>query len=624
MSTYFSKTKKIKINKDILAAVMVGLFSAVIISLCVFGNANVKAYDNLEDGAHLAFAAIGILFMFFISIDSDRSSKRDYKCLFRMIITGILCCDMEFAASELEGNRQMQAYEELCCVLVYVLLYIFLILTVYYSQEYLPKNRVQKLIAAFCTLSLALFIVMILSSRWTGVMYHMTEDGHCVENESVFLTILQSVIPIIILSDFVIKGNISRRQKRILKIFVLISFAVILLTYINDIYFVPEYLVAFTIFMYQVIEKDENDRFKLNDMKMKLEMSAMAQLQKDILSQDFESAGAGVDVYACMKSAEVMAGDIYDFYRIDKENIAVLVGDVSGHGMSSSIFAARALSVFRGLVQLSKNPEYIMRKLNEQLLRNNNSGYFITMFLAIVNIRTREVSYVNSGHGYALIVSKNGTHKIECASKNKIVGIIDNVDYRSDKIVLNEDDALIIYTDGVTETCNEKNEMMGDTYLEERLSVYGASAHDCCEAVIDITDEYRGKVTQYDDITVLALKLMPQKMDASENISLSEAKKSGEVLVDITHKNVELKIEGRLDNNTIKNYRDYVFDTLKKVKYDEIIIDCAKMTYITSVGIRLMIQLMQSLEDTSRFHMISCNEYVKEIFVQMGLDEMLE
>lgn len=133
---------------------------------------------------------------------------------------------------------------------------------------------------------------------------------------------------------------------------------------------------------------------------------------------------------------------------------------------------------------------------------------FVTAFYGIYNVRTGEIDYTNAGHNPPYILHHdNKVEMMPIVKKNVVIGIMDKFQYENESITLEPGDALIMYTDGVTEAFNEEKQQFTEENLEKTLSsVPGAGSQEIIEAIMEDVKEFAGNEPQSDDITVLTIK----------------------------------------------------------------------------------------------------------------------
>jgi len=225
------------------------------------------------------------------------------------------------------------------------------------------------------------------------------------------------------------------------------------------------------------------------------------------------------DLYATLVPAREVGGDFYDFFFIDDNRLCFAIGDVSGKGVPASLFMAVTTTLFRTTAVRVSRPDEILFLLNRELCRGNESCMFVTVFCAILDIRTGEVEYSNGGHNLPYFVSHAETRPLRNTG-GMALGFTEDVTYRSEKIMLRAGDGLFLYTDGVTEAMDEGENQFSEPRLEEFLQqANGSSATEIIRGAVDQVRRHSAGAPQSDDITALSLKyLLPAGETTRESI----------------------------------------------------------------------------------------------------------
>ena len=210
-----------------------------------------------------------------------------------------------------------------------------------------------------------------------------------------------------------------------------------------------------------------------------------------------------------MTPAKDVGGDFYDFFQIDEERIGFVIADVSGKGVPASLFMAVSRTLIRATGIRGVPSHECISYVNRLLAGESLDSMFVTVFYGIYNIKTGEVDYTNAGHNPPYLLRHNNTVEALPLSKNFIVGVFDDFVYTNSSLTLEKGDALVMYTDGVTEAFNESREMFGESGLEKTLkSVPGADSREIAESILEDLEDFVGNEPQSDDITMLILKRM--------------------------------------------------------------------------------------------------------------------
>lgn len=256
------------------------------------------------------------------------------------------------------------------------------------------------------------------------------------------------------------------------------------------------------------IKQTQKEHGQLVDIKSDLALAAEIQLA--ILPQHFPPFGDlkdTVDLYASMKPAKDVGGDFYDITRIDEDHIGLTMADVSGKGVPAAMFMAVSHTLLRLAGKKRLKPEEVITESNNVLAAESFDNMFVTLFYAIMNVRTGEVQYVNAGHNPPYILHKDGTLETLPTSKNICLGVLEDFTYTSDSLTLQSGDSLVTFTDGVTEACSTTNELFGESRLEALLpTLAGQSARSILDNVINAVHTHAEGAEQSDDITMLVAK----------------------------------------------------------------------------------------------------------------------
>jgi len=249
-----------------------------------------------------------------------------------------------------------------------------------------------------------------------------------------------------------------------------------------------------------------------NQLEMiKTDLAVAAEIQQAILPKkmpDFANCDGKFDLAQVMIPAKDIGGDFYDFFQIDDERLGLVMADVSGKGIPAAIFMAVSRTMIRisGL-QRDYTAADCLRVSNQMLCKESADNMFVTVFYAIYNVKTGEINYCNAGHNPPYILRKDGKLERLPNSETGMLGVFDFFEFNDEFVKLEEGDLLMMYTDGVDEACNEKNEEFTDERLEQTLQ--GSCGMTCQETVDKMLASVRaftGEAPQSDDITIMSLK----------------------------------------------------------------------------------------------------------------------
>ncbi|MFH1060784.1 MAG: SpoIIE family protein phosphatase [Pseudomonadota bacterium] len=215
-----------------------------------------------------------------------------------------------------------------------------------------------------------------------------------------------------------------------------------------------------------------------------------------------------VDVAAFMQPAKQVGGDFYDAIPLDRDRIAIAIGDISGKGMPAALLMVRMLTALR-LNLIATEMAAVMPTVNRMACENNEEMMFATIFFAVLNVRTGRLQYVNAGHNPPFIARRGAAFDFLPMSRGVLAGISEDARYTVDELRLAPGDALVLYTDGVTEA----EDVNGEFFQEEKaLAVLNRAlpgdAHGLVANLKDAIAEFVAGNQPSDDITILALRYL--------------------------------------------------------------------------------------------------------------------
>ena len=216
------------------------------------------------------------------------------------------------------------------------------------------------------------------------------------------------------------------------------------------------------------------------------------------------------DIIARSYPAKEVGGDFYDYFFIDEDNIAIIIADVSGKGIPAALFMVKAKLILRDNILNTKDPAKSLYNTNNRLYDDNEADMFVTSFVAILNIKTGELTYSNAGHNHPLIYSLDikGYDYISPKS-NSVLAAFRNRIYVNEKLSLKSGERLFCYTDGVTEAMDNKNKMYNKQRLKNTLNsdiIKNSSIKETVKLIKKDIENFANDRSQRDDITIVVLE----------------------------------------------------------------------------------------------------------------------
>jgi len=241
------------------------------------------------------------------------------------------------------------------------------------------------------------------------------------------------------------------------------------------------------------------------------ELSIATAIQTSILPKNFPAFPdrSEIDIYAKMLTAKEVGGDLYDFFFIDKNRLGIIIGDVSGKGISSALLMAVSKTLLKATALKGIPPDNILSEVNNILVDESPSNMFVTVFLGILDTRNGAFEYSNGGHNPPYILTADGKASQLENVGGLILGAMKDMEYDSNIIMLKPGESIFLYTDGVTEAFNKEDEEFTDKrLLSSLINKNNLTSEDLIDALIKIIKEFTNETEQSDDITCLSLKYL--------------------------------------------------------------------------------------------------------------------
>ena len=252
------------------------------------------------------------------------------------------------------------------------------------------------------------------------------------------------------------------------------------------------------------------------------ELNVAAQIQADMLPCIFPPFPARLDfdIYAHMSPAKEVGGDFYDFFLLDDDYLALVMADVSGKGVPAALFMVISKTLIKDHAQITRSPKIILETVNNILMENNAEDMFVTVWLGIMEISTGKITAANAGHEYPVVKGADGEFTLIKDKHGVVVGAMEDIRYRQYEMQLEPGGCLFLYTDGIPEATNAREEMFGTDRMLEALNLEpDANPERLLSNVLNSVNNFVGSAPQFDDMTMLALKRAPKDPDGEDPIA---------------------------------------------------------------------------------------------------------
>ncbi|HEX7064511.1 MAG TPA: PP2C family protein-serine/threonine phosphatase [Bacillales bacterium] len=254
---------------------------------------------------------------------------------------------------------------------------------------------------------------------------------------------------------------------------------------------------------------------KAMDQTLQREIKLARNIQSTLLNgqaPDFQ----GGKVSGTSMPARLIGGDYYDFYPLVNGKIRIVIGDVMGKGIPAAMLMILTRGAFRSAAQSTQNPGETLAAMNRALYKDLRAlGSFVTLFCADWDPETFQLTYANAGHNPPLYLNgQKGVIETVPKVSGVMVGGLPDQSYEERAIVLEKNDMVFFYTDGIVEAQNDKGEQYQLERLMSTLTEYGEKgAEEIEREVMGSIRAFTEEVPQKDDITMVLLKINADQSD---------------------------------------------------------------------------------------------------------------
>jgi phosphoserine phosphatase RsbU/P len=253
------------------------------------------------------------------------------------------------------------------------------------------------------------------------------------------------------------------------------------------------------------------------------EIEVAREVQERLFPQEFPAID-GVSLAGHCRPQQGVGGDYYDSFLLDDGRMGLAIGDVSGKGISAALLMASLRASLRGMtLDAPHDLAAMMEKVNRLVYEASATNRYATFFFATYDMARRELIYVNAGHNAPFLIRRCGdkVHVERLEAGGPVVGLLPFAKYEEQRCILQPGDLLLAYTDGISEAMTEHEEEWGeDRMLAAAATLPVGSAQQVLDHLFSEADQFTGNAPQFDDMTLLVLKL--QESSAAVNSQPTE------------------------------------------------------------------------------------------------------
>lgn len=240
------------------------------------------------------------------------------------------------------------------------------------------------------------------------------------------------------------------------------------------------------------------------------ELSAARDIQIGMVPREFPPFPEhdDLDIHALLEPAKEVGGDLYNYAMIDEHRLFFVIGDVSGKGVPAALFMAMTSTLFKAAAMTAKDTAALMARVNAELVRDNVANLFVTAFAGVIDLRDGSIEYSDAGHEAPFVLRADGSVSRLPKPGGMALGIFDDVDFASAHMRLAPGDALVMFTDGVSEATTADDQLFGVERIGEALAALGGdgSANHVTSGLAERVNSFVGTAPQFDDIAILVVR----------------------------------------------------------------------------------------------------------------------
>lgn len=240
--------------------------------------------------------------------------------------------------------------------------------------------------------------------------------------------------------------------------------------------------------------------------RLEYELGLARQIQTNFLPEACPTV-PGFEIASFWQGARQVSGDFYDFVALTGDRLAMTIADVSDKGIAAAIFMALSRTILRTMTIGKPSPRETIERANDVIISDARSDMFVTVFHAVLDPERGHLAYVNAGHNPPFIYRAAKKSLTTLDGNGIAMGILPHMTYEEHETTLGAGDVVLIYTDGVTDAMNARDEHFGDERLADIIAANASrTASELVDAIKHAVLDYAGDGTQFDDVTLVALK----------------------------------------------------------------------------------------------------------------------
>ena len=500
-------------ESNLLLSTMIFLLLIIscVIGIWIRGINNLERFYVLNIGLDLV--GMVVVYVIFCSCLFDQEKKiSDILIFIALLFSAFAGVYFDLAAWLVDGVPQIRVFNVLVNTFYYLCQPTQAFLFWQYLKQFLNihsdhMDRWDKWIQWGFYVSLAMRVI----NLFTGI-YFTVDSGGYYHRARFYPVSMIYVYLALLLALIALHGqrkNLRPYHLGIMASYVIVPLAAMILTMnVYGLSVGPAVIVCEILLMYCVLNVEQGREMALKEQDLQM----AARIQNNMLPSQFPAFPdrPEFDIYAAMLPAREVGGDFYDFFLIDNDHLAMVIADVSGKGISASLFMMSSMILIHNTAEVEGadvSPASVLTKVNAALCSNNVEEMFVTVWLGIMTISTGRIRAANAGHEYPMIRTEGGAFSVMKDRHGLVIGAMEDIIYREYEFTLKEGDTLFVYTDGVTEATNISNQLFGmDRILDALNASPDAPPQKLLENVKKSVDGFVEDAPQFDDLTMLCMR----------------------------------------------------------------------------------------------------------------------
>ena len=255
--------------------------------------------------------------------------------------------------------------------------------------------------------------------------------------------------------------------------------------------------------------EDRLARVSAEKERIGTELNLARRIQADMLPSIFPAFPdrQEIDIFATMKPAREVGGDFYDFFFVDQDRLALVIADVSGKGIPAAMFMMMAKNMIQTQAASGKPPHEVLEKVNRLICRNNQETMFVTVWFAVLDLKTGILTASNAGHEYPVLKRPDGCFEVIRDRHGFVIGGFPDVKFSEYEIRMEVGSKLFVYTDGVPEATSADHAFFGlERTVEALNSAKDGSPQEILRTVNSAVEHFAGDAEQFDDLTMMCIE----------------------------------------------------------------------------------------------------------------------